>query len=70
MDYVKRLIEKDLDNARDNLARARAAARFHNPAKEWGESGRTLDAIIKDYEQWEARALKALEKHNGNSQTQ
>jgi len=59
-EYLKRLAENDLGNARDNLCRARAAAKSGDPSRQWGQSGQTLNDIIRGYEEWEAKALEAL----------
>jgi hypothetical protein len=60
-EYLIDLANRDLSNARDNLYRARAAARGSDPSRQWGQSGRTLNEIIAGYEEWESRALAALE---------
>ena len=54
------LAQNDLGSARDNLARARAAARGCDPSKEWGQSGQTLNEIIAGYEQWEREAIACV----------
>lgn len=56
------LAKDDLGAARDNLARARAAARNCDPSKLWGESGQTLNEIIAGYERWEREALETLKE--------
>ncbi len=60
MSYLLNLAKQDLGAARDNLQRARQAAKHHDPSKEWGASGRTLAEIIAGYEAWEAKALEAV----------
>lgn len=55
------LAQNDLGSARDNLARARAAARECDPSKQWGQSGQTLNEIIAGYEEWERDAMDALD---------
>lgn len=54
------LAERDLSDARDNLARARSAARGTDLTKPWGLGSQSLAEIIKEYEAWEASALEAL----------
>ena len=54
------LAKQDVRNAQDNLARARSAARFHDPTRQWGQSGETLNQIISGYEKWEQDALAVL----------
>jgi len=61
------LAKQDLGAARDNLARARCAARGCDPRKEWGRSGQTLNQIISGYKQWESDALDALNEALGTS---
>ena len=45
-DYTRKLIENDLACARDNLHRARHAARLNDPTKQYGESDQTLNEMI------------------------
>ncbi len=54
------LAKQDLANARDNLYRARSAANGRDADLQWGQSGQTLNEIIRGYEDWEREALKAL----------
>jgi hypothetical protein len=60
MNRLVKLAEEQLSNARNNLARARAAAQVVDPTKEWGHSGRTLAEVIAGYEDWEREALVTL----------
>jgi hypothetical protein len=54
------LAKQDLARARDNLWRARSAARGRDVSAQWGQSGETLAEIIAEYERGEADALKTL----------
>lgn len=56
------LAKRDLSEARDNLFRARAAAKGCDPTEEWGQSGQTLNEIIAGYEAWEQEALETLKE--------
>lgn len=60
MSYLLQLAERDLGEARDNLARARHAATRTDPTQQWGQSGRTLTEIIACYEKWESEAMDAV----------
>ena len=62
MSRLVHLAENDLVNARDNLARARMAARVADVNAEWGNSGQTLANLIAGYEEWEREALAALKE--------
>lgn len=62
MSRLLKLAKDDLSNARDNLIRARMAARGVDPSKHWGQSGQTLNEIIANYEQWERDALAAVKE--------
>ena len=62
MNRLLRLAESDLANARDNLFRARNAAKHCNSQGAWGASGKTLTQIIAGYEEWEREALEAVEQ--------
>lgn len=55
---VRALIEAAIGGLEDNLYRAKCAARGHDASKQWGESGKTLQQIIDEY-QTELDAMKA-----------
>jgi hypothetical protein len=57
------LAERDLSDARDNLAWARSAAR----GTDWGLGSQSLAETIKEYEAWEASALEALRVAKGGA---
>lgn len=46
---IEYALKQQLGNARDNLVRAKAAARKCDPSELWGESGQTLQKIIDEY---------------------
>jgi hypothetical protein len=65
---MKRLVElaeRDVAEARDNLARAQAASHRCDVNAQWGQSGRTLAQLITDYQNWEREALQALNEALG-----
>jgi hypothetical protein len=61
---LDRNTRRALSDARDNLARAKIAAKSHGPDDEYGKSGRTLGQIIDEYEdevRLQERALAAID---------
>jgi hypothetical protein len=57
---IEKLIRDEIGRAEDNLFRAECAARKHDPRKQWGESGQTLQQIIDGYQAQNDRYLRAL----------
>jgi hypothetical protein len=58
--HLLALVERELSNANDNLARARRAFAGADPSVPYGQSGQTPAAILTGYEQDVARAEAAL----------
>ena len=54
------LARQDLAMARDNLYRARMAAKGIDISQQWGQSGESLAEIIAGYENWEASELRTV----------
>jgi hypothetical protein len=46
---VLKIIKSKLGNAEDNLYRARESAKGQDSSKQYGQSGMTLDEIIKQF---------------------
>lgn len=57
---IEYALKQQFNNARDNLFRAKAAAKLFGPDKPWGGSGQTLQEIIDEYEGEVTRWKRAL----------
>ena len=57
---LRQLAQGDLNNAIDNLSRFKSAAGRTDPLKEWGQSGRTLQAFIDENQEWADEAKKLV----------
>ena len=63
--YARRALQGDVDRAADNLYRAEAAFRGLSPQQmdvEYGSSGNTCGAILRDYREHHKKLKNALEE--------
>ena len=62
MNRLLKLAKDDLARAEDNLYRARHAARWMDAGKPYGQSEKTLNEIIAEYEQGVRQAEETVKQ--------
>ncbi len=56
IEYLEKLVDKDLHEAEDNLYRAKFAFKGQNLNEKYGQSNDTKKEIIEGYKQWYNKA--------------